>query len=131
MSFAQAASQRKHIVKLALALAFLVITSGMAIRQAESQAMRLVLKTSGVKKDFPSRRLVEKAIKAIYDHAISQMTARLQAAPSFGIVFDGWTARSLFDAYIAVLYTFVDDDFKVLRCHHSLLCFLTSYIAAS
>ena len=38
---------------------------------------------------------------------------QLRAADAFSITFDVWTARSLFDAYVAVLYSYLDKDFMV------------------
>ena len=78
----------------------------------------LLVEAGAQRAELPGRRLVTTALNTIYDFALNEMHLKLHRAPAFSLAFDGWTGRSLKDAYIAILYGYVDDDLKV-RCMRS------------
>jgi hypothetical protein len=80
----------------------------MSHRQADIVALRLLLTEAGAKdKDLPDRRLVSKAVVVVYDCVLQRLHSELRKASAFSLVFDGWTARGLRNAYIAILYSWI------------------------
>jgi hypothetical protein len=89
--------------------------NGVPHRQADSAALRLLLTEAGAKeKDLPDRRLVTMAIVVVYDCVMQRLHSELRKASAFSLVFDGWTARGLRNAYIAILYSWIDDKLEVI-----------------
>ena len=46
---------------------------------------------------------------------VKKIRADLHRASAFSLVFDGWTARGLRNAYIAILYSWIDENFKAKK----------------
>jgi hypothetical protein len=64
--------------------------------------------------DYPNRRNVASAIDVVYRTVLNKIRADLHRASAFSLTFDGWTARGLRNAYIAILYSWIDDSFEVI-----------------
>jgi hypothetical protein len=45
---------------------------------------------------------------------MQRLHSELRKASAFSLVFDGWTARGLRNAYIAILYSWIDDKLEVI-----------------
>lgn len=99
----------------AIALAMWMAQTGTPFRQADNEAFRNFLKTlaPNAEAHFPSREMVRTAIDAVYECVVGEMERELQQAQAFSLVFDGWTARGLYNSYVGVLYSFIDRDFTV------------------
>lgn len=85
-------------------------------RQADSNSLKILLGEAGAKRDeCPNRHHVSQAINVIYDVVIQKLRAELHKASAFSLVFDGWTARGLRNAYIAILYSWIDENLNVIK----------------
>ena len=95
--------------------------NGVPFNQADSASLRVLLGVAGAEADdLPKRRHVRLAIDVVYDAVIAELHADLRKASAFSLVFDGWTARGLRNAYIAILYSFLDEKLQV-KLHFFLL----------
>lgn len=91
-------------------------SNGVPYRQADSEALRLLLRESGASAhDYPNRDNVVKAIDVVYRTVVKKIRADMHRASAFSLVFDGWTARGLRNAYIAILYSWIDENFKAKK----------------
>lgn len=104
-----------------------MVSSGLPFRQANSEALRLLLcSVAGKEIEAPNAKLVRAALYWVYRVCVDVMESRLHKSPSFSVLFDGWTGRNVADAYVAVIYTFLDKKFKVshARFQNGLLIYL-------
>lgn len=101
---------------LAVFEAMLCAKEGLAFRLADSPVMELLL--SKKRSELPNRLHVRAVIDVMHRVAIEMMEETLRLAVGFSILFDAWTARSMASSFLAVLYSFLDDD---LRYHEVLL----------
>lgn len=99
----------------AIAAAIWMAISGSSFRQVNTPVFRTMLTTysAAVAETIPHRELVRRSLDIVHAVVVRRLERQLQSSPSFSITFDGWTARGLFNAYVAVLYSFVDERFLV------------------
>ena len=88
----------------------LFVKEGLPFRLAESVGFELLL--GKTRAQLPNRDHVRALVDVLYSVVVQELEVEFRRAPSFSIMFDAWSSRSLSSSFLAVLYTYIDDAFK-------------------
>jgi hypothetical protein len=105
-------SSRRDVVGLAIKELILVVGRNLPFQLAEWPEFRALIATEPGQA-LPNRQHVRAVLDVAFDVAMETMEKKLERAPAFSIMFDAWTSRGLFNSYLGVIYTFIDENFRL------------------